>query len=265
MANPIMDWIVQNFFLIYLFFFNLVLIVVLIRLRALLGPFFVQSIRVSFGMMKDPNFFIHFLNSKVAVLEWRAYNQVIKLDPEDATSELVYLDRQNSFTPGTPTPKKIGFIDKLLGKNDPKIKANTIYSDNFVPVQLDSNRNFYLFGRQMHVIYEGQNTSQNPLANFSQDSQVKKAGIAVEHALTANRLLAESEFRNKIATKDDVRNMGLLNLVLLGIGIVAVIVMVMGLQSGLDTFSKFAMETYDKYKPAIDAFLNDIPRVVQGE
>jgi len=267
MGDPTIDFIMNNFFTIYLLFFNIFLIFVIIRLRVVLGPFFNQSLKVGFGLMKDPNMFLHFLNSKVAVMEWRPYKTVIKLDPEDPTSELIYVDRQNGFAPATTIRPRYarGFLNIFgFGKKlSPIDDANTFYSDEIVPVKLNPG-NFYMFGRQMHVIYEGQNTTQNPLAEFSQDAQVKKAGIAVEHQLIANKLLAESEFRNKMATRDDVRNWGMINLAILGIGIIALIVMVIGLQSAVETFAKFAGDTYESYRPAIEAFFNSVPRVVQG-
>lgn len=265
MGDVIIDWLVQNSFTILLFFLNIFWMIVFIRLRATLGPFLNQSLRVSFGMMKDPNLFIQFLNSKVAVFEWRSYNQVIKLDPEDPTTELVYVDRQNGQTPAVPNRKKESIFAFLgIGKKSSRDKSNEIYTDDFIPISLNPKKNYYFLGRQMHVIYEGQNITQNPLENFSQDAQVKKAGIAVEHQLIANKLLAESEFRNKMATKDDVKLYGLLNLAILGIGIVALIVMVIGLQGALDTFAKFAKETFAQYSPVIEALLKNVPRVVPG-
>lgn len=266
MANPILDWLAQNFLLIYFFFMNIVFIFVLIRLRSVLGPFLNQSIKVAFGRMKDPNLFVHFLNSKTCILEWRAYNQVVKLDPDDSTSELVYVERGKGFTPVTPHPvAQKGFFNLgIFGSASKKERMNEIYTDEFVPVSLNATKNYWVFGRQMHVIYEGQNITQNPLELFTQDAQVKKAGIAVEHQLIANKLLAESEFRNKIATKDDVKLYGLMNLIILGLGVVALIVMVIGLQGTIGEFTKFATETFETYKPAIEAFLNNIPRVIPG-
>lgn len=261
MADPVIDWIAQNFLLIYFFLMNMILIFVLFRLRMTLGPFFTQSVRVSFGLIRDPNLFIQLLNSKTAVLEWRSYSQVIKLDPEDATSELVYVDRQHGWTPVTPIGSK-GFFSLFGFGMKPAEKLKTIYTDDFVPVSIASHKSYYVFGRQMHFVFEGQNITQNPLESFSQDAQVKKAGIAVEHQLIANKLLAESEFRNKIATKDDVRNMGLLNLVLLGIGIVACIVMIIGLQGALTEFTKFATDTFEQFRPVLDEILKNTPRVV---
>lgn len=264
MGDPILDWIGSNWLLIYFFLMNIFFIFLFIRLRVILGPFLNQTIRVAFGRIRDPNLFIHFLNSRTCIIEWRAYNQVVKLDPEDPTSELVYTDREKGFTPVTPLPiKSKGFLN-LFNKPSATERMNEIYTDDFVPVKLNASKNYYTFGRQMHVIYEGQNITQNPLEEFSQDAQVKKAGIAVEHQLIANKILAESEFRNKIATKDDVRNFGLLNLLLLGIGIVALIVMVVGMQGAMSEFIKFSTETFNNYKPAIEAFLNNIPRVIPG-
>lgn len=263
MGNPIIDWLAQNFLLLYFFFMTLFLIVILVKLRMTLGPFFSQSMKVSFGLMRDPNLFIQLLNSKTAVIEWRSYNQVIKLDPEDPTSELVYVDRQHGWTPAVPLPtNQKGFLNlsNLFGQN--KKDLNTIYTDDFVPVEIKPHKNFFVMGRQMHIIFEGQNITQNPLDGYSQDAQVKKAGIAVEHQLIANKLLAESEFRNKIATKDDVRNFGLLNLFILGIGIVAAIMMIMGLQSGLDTFAKFVTDAYNQAKPLIDKVISEAPKVI---
>ena len=261
MATTIIGLLAENSFLLTSIFVNFVFFFLFIRLRTVLGPFLNQSIQVAFGRIKDPNLFIHFLNSKSAILEWRAYNQVVKLDPEDITSELVYVDRENGFTPITPNPTSRGFFN-IFNKVPKQERLNEIYTDDFVPVKLNSTKNYWIFGKQMHVIYEGQNMTMNPLANFTQDAQVKKAGIAVEHQLIANKLLAESEFRNKIATKDDVRNWSLLQLVLLGLGIVAVIVIVLGLQEGLTKFSDYAKVTFDQYKPVIEKYLSDIPKVV---
>lgn len=261
MADPILDWLSQNFLLVYFFLMNMILVFILFRLRMTLGPFFTQSVRVAFGLIRDPNLFIQLLNSKTAVLEWRSYSQVIKLDPEDPTSELVYVDRQHGWTPVTPIGSK-GFLSLFgLGVNSAE-KLKTIYTDDFVPISIASHKSYYVFGRQMHFVFEGQNITQNPLESFSQDAQVKKAGIAVEHQLIANKLLAESEFRNKIATKDDVRNWSLLNLVLLGVGIIACVMMIMGLQSGLDTFATFVKDIYTQAKPFIDEIISKTPRVV---
>lgn len=244
-------------------FVNFVLLLILIRLRSVLGPFLGQSIKVAFGLMKDPNLFLHFLNSKTAVIEWRAYNQVVKLDPEEVTSELVYVDRENSFTPTTPIRPNYGLFG-FLKKKPASQRMNEIYTDDFVPIKTNSTKNFWAFGKQMHVIYEGQNMTMNPLANFTQDAQVKKAGIAVEHQLQANKLLVINDYLNKLATKGDVQMYGLLNLILLGFGIIALLVMVIGMQGALTEFAKFATDTFNAYKPAIEAFLKDIPRVVEA-
>lgn len=262
MATTLMGLIAENMYFITSLLLNIVFFFIFLRLRVVLGPFLQQSLKVAFNRMKDPNLFIHFLNSKTAILEWRTYNQVVKLDPEEPTSELVYADRENGFTPMTPQPTQSRGFFNIFNKGVTTEKLNTIYTDDFIPVRINPTKNYWLFGRQMHVIYEGQNITQNPLANFTQDAQVKKAGIAVEHQLLANKLLAESEFRNKIATKDDVRNWGILQLVILGLIGVASIVMVMGLQDSLTKFADFATKTFDTYKPIIEKAMSDIPKVI---
>jgi len=241
--------------------FLLIAIIILVWLRQ--GPFFMQSVKVSLGLLKQPNLFIRFLNSKQAIIEWREYKPVIKIDPKEATSDLVYLDRDAGFNPFFTKNQKPGIIGRLLGKKyDPEKELNTVYNNDFVAVNFKDGTNYHSMGTQLHVIYEGQNSTQNPLASYKQAEQVKKASISVELAYQGHKILAEDEFRKNMATRSDVWVSNLIVGGVLMVGIVAVFFSVGTLTDVVKTFTGFVENAYNNAKPAIDSWIATVPHKI---
>lgn len=263
-ADFVLSFIAQNFWFLYSLFVNFMLMGILVILSMRLGPLMGQILGMGFGRIKRPAGILRFTNAQIATLQIREYSPVIKVDEKEPTSELIHMKRQDAFQMSSKYPeKKPGFFGKILGKKQDSVdRLNEVYTDDFIPIDINKKAISYLWGIPLFLTVEGVNSTINPMMTFTQSEQVRSASIAVEQSLLANKLIAEDKFRKEIATKSDVRNWGLMTLLILGIGLLIIGVIVMGLQSSLDTFIRFINEQWKVIQPAVDNLLKNTPRII---
>lgn len=251
--------IMDNFWFLYSLFLNFILLGVLFIISMRLGPFLPQILRMSVGMVRKPALTLRFTNAQMATLQVREYSPVIKVDEKEPTSELVHMNREHAFQATTlyPPKKKGGFFGLFKKPIPVEQKMDEVYTDDFIPVDINKKAITYLWGMPLFLLVEGVNSTINPMMSFSQAEQVRAASIAVEQSLLANKLIAEDKFRKELATKSEVRNWSLLNLFVLGIGLLIVAVLLMGLQQTVDTFVKFVGTQWTTFQPIIQKILGE--------
>lgn len=185
----------DNIWFIGSLFFNIFLIFIIAFTWKLFGPFYKDSLIVSLGLMKDPNLFVVFGQSRRLGLEWRPFASLQNSVKGDKTSEIVLVDRTQDSQVGSYVNKR-GIFNLFQNK----VPRNNVYEENGVFVNFDNNKDFRSFGYPAHVILQGTNKTINPLDSIKQDPKARLSSFAIIEAIEGWKTWYANKFQTEMLT-----------------------------------------------------------------
>lgn len=191
----LIEFLLANIGIIISILINIFLALILFRLAALFGPFFKDSLLVAFGLMKDPNLFLIFGQSRRLGLEWRPFMAIQNTAKNDKTTEIVLVDRTQDSQIGSYKSKR-GLLSLFNGK----LPRENAYHDNGVYVEFDNNKDFRSWGFPAHVILQGTNKTVNPLDAMKQDQKVRLSSFAVIEAIEGWKAYFQGKLQGDMLT-----------------------------------------------------------------
>lgn len=249
--------LIDNIGFIAAIMFSFMLLFLLMMVAKIQGPFFKDTLMVSFGMMKDPNIFLVFNASRRLSLEWRPYAALQNAVKGDKTSEIVLVDRTQDFQFGTTVVKKLSFLDELRKK---PTKAETVYSEKGVFVDFENNKSFRTWGYPAHIIAQGTNKTINPIDTIKDKPESRLTSYAVINAIEGWKAYYSNMYENAVLTK----GFFLIVMLIVGAAIVGNVLLTFSFGSGTGDLVTFFNQHKDVIAQIIEQAKQSIPHVTPG-